>query len=57
MQFMMRLTSITFPTAMLSGLGWCISLLRWQTKPYAKKANQAKLTNHTLLTYCGQLEQ
>ncbi len=104
MQFMMRLAPITFPIAMLAGLGWCIGIalleqtygvgytltryclmvfmvlapwltlkltfyvivslgrklglipparptyslgyeesLRWQTQPYAKKANQAKL--------------
>jgi hypothetical protein len=26
MQFMMRLAPITFPIAMLAGLGWCIGI-------------------------------
>lgn len=42
MQFMMRFAPITFPIAMLAGLGWCIGLLRWQTQPHAEKAHQAK---------------
>lgn len=53
MQFMMRLAPITFPIAVLAGLGWCIGIALLEQPHGIGYA----LTRHCLMTLVAQQTQ